>query len=108
MTPQRGSQASHGQDTLCRCPKLQDSVIICPDAVVAPLTPLANLKVLAEASSAMEGRQGGGGGEAREGGGGGEGKEAECAKQEVCGGGGEEEGGMAGRKMKSLSVLCKK
>ena len=105
MTPQRGSQASHGQDNLYRCPELQDSVIICPDSVVAPLTPLANLKVLAEASSAMEGREGGTGGE---GGGGGEGKEAECAKQEVCGGGGEEEGGMAGRKMKSLSVLCKK
>ena len=63
---------------------------------MAPLTPLANLKVLAEASSVMEGREGGG-----EGGG--------CAKSEVCGGGGEEEGGMtAGRKMKSLSLLCKK
>ena len=61
---------------------------------MAPLTPLANLKVLAEASSAMEGREGRG--EEAEGGG--------CARNEV----GDEEGGMAGRKMKSLSLLCKK
>ena len=65
---------------------------------MAPLTPLANLKVLAEASSAMEGREGRG--EEAEGGG--------CARSEVCGLVGDEEGGMAGRKMKSLSLLCKK
>ena len=70
--------------------------MFCPVSLsaVAPLTPLANLKVLAEASSAVEEREGGCEG-------------VSLVKSEWEGGAGvrEEEGG---RKMKSLSLLCKK
>ena len=64
------------------------------ESLATPLTPLANLKVLmaaAAASSAMDGREREEGGEMK-----GE------------GGGALDEGNTAGRKMKSLALLCKR
>ena len=110
-TPQRAPNP--GRLTGHRCTVswyIQDTFNLCPDPgyIVAPLTPLANLKVLmaaAAATSALEGREERGGvASAKE-----EVGVACVGKEEVRGACvGEEEGSTAGRKMKSLALLCKK